>query len=133
MDPVNPLAALAALVRKRVESQRVAGKRPAPAGSTSRAEGSSAQLESRAALPELQRELTIALQAVEADDPNARRKKLHLFVGRVLRWQFGEAMLNDPAFGQLIDDVCGVLAANEQVAEMLGALEAEGETASRGR
>lgn len=127
MDPVTPLAALAALVRKRVESQRIAGKQQAAANGPSKAAQALVHPQPRATLPELQRELAVALQAVEPTEPNARGKKLRLFVERVLRWQFGEAMLTDPAFEQLIDEVSGALAANEKVTEMLGALENEGE------
>lgn len=69
---------------------------------------------------------------MEPTDPDARGKKMRLFVERVLRWQFGEAMLNDPAFDQLIEEVHGALAGNEQAVEILKALEAGSRHAGKG-
>jgi hypothetical protein len=107
---------MAAVRTRRIEGKPVAAaNRPTHAGST--------PVQPRTTLPELQREIAVALRAVEPSDPNARSKKLRIFAARVLRWQFGDAMLADPGFEQLIDDVFGTLAANEQIAEMLGALE----------
>jgi hypothetical protein len=45
------------------------------------------------------------VQAIEPDDPDRRRKAFRVFLESVLLAELGEALINDPGFYQLVDQV----------------------------
>jgi hypothetical protein len=105
MDPINPLDGLAELLRKRVASDAAAkGKR------LGKTDASSAPSDvQRPSAESLRRRLEVAIEAIDPDDPARPKKAARLFVESVLAWQFGEALLNDPGFTDLADEVQATL------------------------
>jgi hypothetical protein len=110
MDPIKPLSALNALLGQRLASRRseqgaATGKaaHPAPGSTVATAGGGAVTLE------ELRRCISEAVQSIEPTDPDRRRKTARVFAGHVLRWQFGDDILNDPRFAELLDEVGAVL------------------------
>ncbi len=45
------------------------------------------------------------IQAIDPSDPDRRRKAFRVFLESVLLAELGEALINDPAFYQLVDQV----------------------------
>jgi hypothetical protein len=62
---------------------------------------------------------------VSENDPAFQQKSVSLFVESVLLDQFGESLVNDPGFRELIDQVSTTMTQDEAIASDLHALIAE--------
>jgi hypothetical protein len=105
MNPINPLDGLAELLRKRIASEGAGkGKR------LGKSETADAARDAQRPSPEtLRRRLETLIEAIDPDDPARAKKVARLFVENVLAWQFGEALINDPGFADLADEVQATL------------------------
>lgn len=110
MNPVNPLDGLAAILRKRIASdgatkEKAVGQRgitEAPTGVQ------------RPSLKVLKRKLELSIETIALDDPARDKKITRFFVESVLAWQFGDAIINDPGFSGLADEVQATLEIDPQ-------------------
>ena len=114
MDPINPLSGLAEILRKRM-SVEAAGK----GGQYAKASASAGTAGVRPSAESLRKRLQGAVAAIDPNDPNKRSKATRLFVESVLTWQFGEALLNDPRFNDLADEVQTVLESEPRLVDTL--------------
>lgn len=116
MDPVNPLNGLAELLRKRIASEtsvregRSAGRRQ-----NTEKSGEGGRLD----VATLRTRLTDAIRAIDPDDQSRNKKLLRTFVEGVLAWQFGNELLNDPRFNDLVEDVQRALESDPSVIKLL--------------
>ena len=62
------------------------------------------------------------LQAIAPQDPERRRKAVRIYLESELAREFGPALLNDPAFPQLLDAVQQQMQADGQTAAAVDAL-----------
>ena len=102
MDPVNNLGQVLAILRRQM-SERSAklGARPGPArGSTPESAPAAAD-----ELRDIQKKIQLRIRALDADDERRHSKAVRIFLEGVLRREFGDTAINDPAFYSLIDDV----------------------------
>lgn len=111
MDPIKPLSALNALLGQRIASRRseqggATGKTSQSAAAATSAAGSTA---AATTLEELRRRIGEAVQSIDPADPDRRHKTARVFAENVLRWQFGDDILNDPRIAELLDEVGAVL------------------------
>lgn len=74
---------------------------------------------------DLRRKVTRRLRSIPEGDPAFQQKTVGLFVESVLLDQFGESLVNDPGFRELIDQVCTTMTQDEAIASDLRALIAE--------
>ncbi len=120
MDPINRLNSLAELIRKRSASEASARRaersslQPRDAGPTGRA--------GRADVAALRNRISDAVGAIDPDDPARNQKTMRLFVENVLTWQFGDDLLNDPGFANLVTEVQAVLETDPTAAGVLGGM-----------
>jgi hypothetical protein len=56
-------------------------------------------------LRDVQKKIQLRIRALDADDERRHSKAVRIFLEGVLRREFGDAMINDPAFYALVDDV----------------------------
>jgi hypothetical protein len=109
IDPRQPLAAALqaqlAAVRERARSPQ-SGEAKAPAASGKATASVLAQ----------------RLQAISREDPDRRHKAVRLYLESELSREFGPALLNDPAFPQLLDAVQQQMRADGQTAAAVDAL-----------
>jgi hypothetical protein len=61
------------------------------------------------------------ISAIEADDPQRRRKAFRVFLEAVLLSELGEELLKDPRFFALVDDVHRVMESDQATREMVEA------------
>jgi hypothetical protein len=100
MDPVNNLGQVISILRRQM-SERSAKLGPQLArASTAESEAAAAQ-----ELRDIQKKIQLRIRALDADDERRHSKAVRIFLEGVLRREFGDTMINDPAFYSLIDDV----------------------------
>jgi len=101
MDPVNNLGQVLAILRRQMSDRSA---KAGPQSMLTRA----ATTENAAAAQELrdvQKKIQLRIRALDADDERRHSKAVRIFLEGVLRREFGDTMINDPAFYSLIDDV----------------------------
>ena len=59
------------------------------------------------------------IQAIDPNDPDRRRKAFRVFLESVLLAELGEALINDPAFYQLVDQVQAQMQADADLARAM--------------
>jgi hypothetical protein len=111
MDPINRLnSIMAALQRQIAETGRHTGP------SHKAATGNNPAVHATApGLQELRRKLQQRLRGVNPDDTQKDRKSQRLFLESVLAWEFGEGLLQDSRFDELIDNIQLALNSNPTV------------------
>lgn len=60
------------------------------------------------------------IQGIERDDPHRGRKAFRVFLESVLLSHFGEQLINDPKFYQLIDDIQMSMEADPDIRNLVG-------------
>lgn len=101
IDPSSPIA-------RALQSQVAALKERA------RAKGSASSQASTAHRGPISGTLAQRMQAIAPDDPHRRQKAVRLFLQAELVREFGgDALLNDPQFGVMLDAVQGQMAQDE--------------------
>lgn len=74
------------------------------------------------------------VNALQADDPQRGRKAMRIFLESVLLGEFGEALINDAGFHQMVDEIQGQMegdariaaAMQEAAAQLLGEVDSPG-------
>jgi len=98
----SAIASVAQLVRV-IQTQLSA--RAAPAAGGKKAVAGVAAGRDRYAQENLASLIELRVRQIARDDPNRGRKAFRIFLEAVLLSQFGEGLVNDPRFFQMVDDV----------------------------
>jgi|SRR5215831_13534717 len=119
MDPVRGVSQVMEVLRRtmseNIETLRRAGRLP-PGQQTG---VQPARPQSAASL---RRKVVRRLGSISENDPAFQQKAVSLFVESVLLDQFGESLMNDPGFRELIDQVCATMTQDEAIASDLRTL-----------
>jgi hypothetical protein len=101
VDPVNSLSQVLSVLRRQM-SERASklGNRSALSQPQSAESAATAD-----ALLEVQRKIQERIRALDPDDERRQSKAVRLFLEGVFSHEFGDSMLTDPAFYNLIDEV----------------------------
>lgn len=59
------------------------------------------------------------VKALDPDDPKRGKKAFRIFLESVLLIEFGESLINDPSFYQMIDDIQYMMEKDPQIAETI--------------
>jgi len=122
VDPINSVSQVMEALRRRMsenlETLRAQGKLPAAERSPLRA----ARPKSAA---DLRKTVMRRVGLIPETDPAFDRKTATLFVESVLLDQFGESLVNAPAFRDLVEQVSATMTQDEAIAADLRALIAE--------
>ena len=102
MDPVSNLSQVLAILRRQM-SERSA--KLGPQSTLARASTPESAAAAAQELRDVQKKIQQRIRALDADDERRHSKAVRIFLEGVLRREFGDAMINDPAFYALIDDV----------------------------
>ena len=60
------------------------------------------------------------VRSLHPDDPKKGKKAFRIFLESVLLAEFGEALINDPAFYQMVDDIQHVMETDPRLADTIG-------------
>ena len=115
MDPVNSLSQVLSVLRRQM-SERAVKLGTQSALSQSRAAESAATGD---ALLEVQRKVQERIRALDPNDARRQSKAVRLFLEGVFSHEFGDSMLTDPAFYNLIDDVQTAMESDSEIDQAL--------------
>ena len=122
MDPINSVSQVMDALRRRMsenlETLRASGRLPL-------AEGTSARAPRPKSAADLRKAVMRRVGSVPQADPAFHQKTAMLFVESILLDQFGEKLVNAPAFRQLVEQVSATMTEDETIAADLRALIAD--------
>lgn len=110
------IRALAAIMRAQVQAL----SRPAVTQTpTTAASPGTDKASKRTKSEDLAARLARRARAIDPSDPDASDKAMHVFLESVLLAEFGEHLINDPAFHQIVEGVYQQMRANAELAAMM--------------
>jgi hypothetical protein len=112
LTTIDPSSQVALALQSQIAAMKERGR--AKAGSPSRS--------SEAGQAAISASFAQRMQAIAPDDPHRRQKAVRLFLQAELVREFGDALLNDPQFGAMLDAVQGQMAQDEVTAAAVTAL-----------
>jgi hypothetical protein len=117
MDPINRLDQVMQIIGQQMSERAArleAGVKHAPSNPAARAR--------RPSLTALKTKVRERLESLEPDDPRRGEKARRIFLESVLAWQFGNELLLDRGFEDIVTGVQEALRANPAVDARLGRL-----------
>jgi len=118
MDPINRLDQIMRVIGQQMSERAArleAGGKPLPAAAPTR-------LARRPALTALKSKVQERLKALDPDDPRHPEKARRIFLESVLAWQFGNELMLEPGFAEIVSGVQEALRAHSQADARLGEL-----------
>ncbi|WP_332827729.1 hypothetical protein [Ramlibacter sp.] len=112
MTTIDPSSQVALALQSQVAAMKERGK----------ARGSAAPQAGSTPQGTVSGTLAQRMQAIAPDDPNRRQKAVRLFLQAEMVREFGDALLNDPQFGTMLDAVQEQMARDEKTAAAVSAL-----------
>jgi hypothetical protein len=127
MDPINRLNSIMAVLQRQITET---GRHARPSHKPASAHPPTVQ-PAAPALQELKRKLQKRLRGINPDDSQKDRKSQRLFLESVIAWEFGEGLLQESRFDELIDNIQQALTSNpaveSQIRELMTDLTADGQ------
>jgi hypothetical protein len=102
MDPINRLNHMMEALRREMAEKAQRFDQPGTSGKSAEA---SSKPQGRLSVPELKRRIQERIRAVSPDDKGQQNKARRIFLESVLTWEFGEALLLDKDFDELLDKI----------------------------
>jgi len=110
--------ALAAIMRAQVQALGRPVTTATPALSAGVAPGES-KPNKRTKSEDLAARLARRVRSIDPADPDAAEKAMHVFLESVLLAEFGDHLINDPAFHQIVDAVQQQMRGNAELTAMM--------------
>jgi hypothetical protein len=120
MDPVSNLSALIETLRRQVPT----GLDRSLAVKAQHAK-TQAPRNKRASLSELGSTLAQRIQAINPDDKRRHHKAVRIFLETILVNEFGDGLLTDPKFSEVIEEIQATMDADSAISKQLDSLVAE--------
>lgn len=119
MEPINSLDSLAEIIRRRANSELSAKPNSSSAISQSDIKRQAHILAKQQTVESVKLKIVEAIKLIDKNDKNRNKKSINIFVENILLWQFGEELINDSAFSQLVDEVGEALFSEADMIELL--------------
>jgi len=117
MDKINGLNNILAILRKQIGG---------PARSKRKTEDLETKTDEKVdvatsslELEELEKRLFDRIAALDPNDPDKQKNLTYLFVQTILTWEFGEKLLEDPGFHELVEKVSELFCSNTKLRNSL--------------
>lgn len=119
MEPINSLDSLAEIIRRRANSELSAKPNSSSAINQSDIKRQAHILAKQQTVESVKLKIVEAIKLIDKNDKNRNKKSINIFVENILLWQFGEELINDSAFSQLVDEVGEALFNEADMMELL--------------
>ena len=122
MTQIDAASQLAALIRRQMAAARPSAKgvrkttTASALDATRQAEEQDAQ---SAPGNNIASAVALRVQSIDPDDPQRERKAFRMFLDAVLLAEFGEQLINDPGFYQLVEQVHQQMEADSELLEAI--------------
>jgi hypothetical protein len=105
MDPLSNLSQVIETLRRQLGTgtARATTRGTASSGSTGTARNAASA--GRGSLADLRRAIRERIRGMDPRDERQRRAATRIFLESVLQWEFGDSLVNDPAFHELLAEV----------------------------
>lgn len=121
MDPLNSLENIAELIRRRASaSNKLGGEYTDKLGKARQKHALTKQHTAES----VKLKIVKAIKAIDINDVRRNQKSMSIFVESVLLWQFGDELINDPNFINLVDEVGSALLKESSILNQLNKLAA---------
>lgn len=120
-NPVS-IQQIVAAIRQQMVARTGAAPSRAPAAKAGR---TARRLPSGRHQPDLAALIVARLRAIERDDPARGRRAFRIFLESVLIREFGEALINDPAFYDMVDAIHASMDEQPEIAALINAAMAQ--------
>lgn len=120
MEPINPLDALAELIRRRATESNKADKSLANRLTHTNHKHTVTRHQTAESV---KLKIIEAIRNIDKSDKRKNQKSVHIFVENILLWQFGDELINDPSFSQLVTDVRDAMLKDPDIAHQIVQLE----------
>lgn len=104
MDPINRLNHMMETLRREMAAKAQRFDQPGTPGKSAEA-APLAKQPGRLSVPELKRRIQERIKAVGPDEKGQQNKARRIFLESVLTWEFGDALLLDKHFDELLDNI----------------------------
>ena len=121
MDPLSSLDSIAELIRRRVSETNSDKIDKSYSDQLSQARQKHAIAKERTA-ESVRLKIVKEVKAIDSQDSKKNQKTIAIFVENVLLWQFGDDLINDPNFINLVDDVGSALLKESSIIDQLSKL-----------
>lgn len=118
MDPLNSLDSIAELIRRRASESSASKLDKSAFEKLSKARQKHA-LAKQWTAEDVKSKIIIAIKGINSQDPKKNQKLVGVFVENVLLWQFGDELINDLNFINLVEDVSGALLNEKSILDQL--------------
>jgi hypothetical protein len=120
MTPIDSAGRLAAVIRRQVSSlSKASGAGSATGGVRAGSKQNAEVADSAGTLRDVASLVARRVQAIDPHDPNRQHKAFRVFLESVLLAEFGESLVNDAGFHQLVDEVHCEMDADAELAEAI--------------
>lgn len=121
MDPLSSLDNIAELIRRRVFETSSNKIDKSYSDQLSQARQKHAIAKEKTA-ESVRLKIVKEVKAIDSHDSKKNQKTMGIFVENVLLWQFGDNLINDPNFINLVDDVGSALLKEPSIIDQLNKL-----------
>lgn len=121
MDPLNSLDSIAELIRRRASESSASNLDKSAFEKLSKARQKHVLAKQRTAR-DIKSKIIIAIKGINSQDPKKNQKLVGIFVENVLLWQFGDELINDLSFINLVEDVSEALSTDGFILDQLDKL-----------
>lgn len=121
MDPLSSLDSIAELIRRRVSETSSNKIDKSYSDKLSQARQKHAIAKEKTA-ESVRLKIVKEVKAIDSQDSKKNQKTMGIFVENILLWQFGEDLINDPNFINLVDDVGSALLKESSIIDQLNKL-----------
>jgi len=117
MDKINGLNNILAILRKQIRgpARSKSNSQELDTNTDEKDDVATSSLE----LKELEKRLFDRVAALDSNDPAKQKNATYVFVQTVLTWEFGEKLLEDPGFHELVEKVSELFQSNTKLRDSL--------------
>ena len=114
MEPVSGLSSIIEILRRQIGDRPTRLEKKGHPSSTT--QSSSAQKSSgRADTQQLERQIINQIRALDLKDKNHQARAIQIFIGSVLAWEFGDEIVQDDRFPELLEEVYRMMTNEPQI------------------
>lgn len=120
MEPVSGLSSIIEILRQQINNKSTRTGKKTRTSSTR--DASPAKTQARPDIQQLERHISAQIQALDVDEEKRDLRAMQIFIGEVLAWEFGDEVVQDDRFPELLEEVCRIMSKEPRIKQQLDLL-----------